>query len=90
MASIFRVNVLRLQRIPVQNFPYCRRHLSTPALKDAFLEPVAEHPGIVSLALNRPQAKNAISITLLKVICGHVYFVISTCDSLGSAIEGMP
>ncbi|KAF7775907.1 hypothetical protein Agabi119p4_4300 [Agaricus bisporus var. burnettii] len=66
MASIFRVNVLRLQRIPVQNFPYCRRHLSTPALKDAFLEPVAEHPGIVSLALNRPQAKNAISITLLK------------------------
>lgn len=42
----------------------CR--LFSTASQDAFLEPVPEHPGIVSLALNRPQAKNAISINLLK------------------------
>ncbi|KAG9218875.1 hypothetical protein CCMSSC00406_0001011 [Pleurotus cornucopiae] len=36
------------------------------AHKQAFLEPVASHPGIARLALNRPQSKNAISLTLLK------------------------
>lgn len=33
----------------------------------AFLEPIASHPGIVCLSLNRPQTKNAISLTLLQV-----------------------
>lgn len=67
MASIIRANILRLSRTPVQSFVSSRRCLSTPAQRDAFLEPVAKHPGIVSLALNRPQARNAISINLLKV-----------------------
>jgi len=45
-------------------FGVARRHLSIPA-REAFLDsPV--HKGIVSLSLNRPQSKNAISIRLLK------------------------
>ncbi|KAJ7781032.1 ClpP/crotonase-like domain-containing protein [Mycena metata] len=32
----------------------------------AFLEPLSTHPGITCLSLNRPEAKNAISLTLLK------------------------
>ncbi|KAJ6539551.1 ClpP/crotonase-like domain-containing protein [Mycena capillaripes] len=32
----------------------------------AFLEPLPTHPGITCLSLNRPEAKNAISLTLLK------------------------
>ena len=34
---------------------------------EAYLEPVPDHPGVVSLLLNRPKAKNAISLRLLKV-----------------------
>ncbi|KAJ7068469.1 enoyl-CoA hydratase [Mycena amicta] len=34
--------------------------------QQAFLEPLADHPGITCISLNRPQAKNAISTTLLK------------------------
>ncbi|KAI3612179.1 enoyl-hydratase isomerase [Moniliophthora roreri] len=34
--------------------------------KQAFLEPLDSHPGITCLSLNRPQSKNAISMTLLK------------------------
>jgi methylglutaconyl-CoA hydratase len=89
MTSIFRVNVLRLRRVPVQNFSYCRRYLSAPVSKDAFLEPVAEHPGVVSLALNRPQAKNAISITLLKVFRNMLHDD-QLVNPLGAATEGMP
>ncbi|OJT10353.1 Methylglutaconyl-CoA hydratase, mitochondrial [Trametes pubescens] len=33
---------------------------------EAYLEPVPNHPGITSLLLNRPKAKNAISMNLLK------------------------
>ncbi|KAH9850015.1 ClpP/crotonase [Lenzites betulinus] len=33
---------------------------------EAYLEPCVEHPGIVSLMLNRPKAKNAISLRLLE------------------------
>lgn len=32
----------------------------------AFLEPITSHPGITCLSLNRPQTKNAISLTLLQ------------------------
>lgn len=41
------------------------RFLSTDA-RQAFLEPVASHPGVTCLALNRPQTKNAISLKLLE------------------------
>ncbi|KAK7061884.1 enoyl-CoA hydratase [Favolaschia claudopus] len=34
--------------------------------QQAFLEPVSTQPGITCLSLNRPEAKNAISLTLLK------------------------
>ena len=34
---------------------------------EAYLEPVQGRPGITSLLLNRPKAKNAISLRLLKV-----------------------
>ena len=36
-------------------------------MAEAYLEPNHGHPGIVSLLLNRPKAKNAISLRLLKV-----------------------
>ncbi|KAH9939975.1 ClpP/crotonase [Amylocystis lapponica] len=42
-----------------------RRFLQTPSA-EAYLEPVASHPGITCLSLNRPKAKNAISLRLLK------------------------
>lgn len=35
--------------------------------KQAFLRPIDSHPGVWGLALNRPQSKNAISVTLLQV-----------------------
>lgn len=35
--------------------------------EEAYLEPVASHSGVTSLVLNRPKAKNAISLRLLKV-----------------------
>jgi methylglutaconyl-CoA hydratase len=42
--------------------PIARRFISSPA--QAYLETVGE--GIASLVLNRPRAKNAISVQLLK------------------------
>jgi len=47
----------------------CNRYLQTAAPQQAFLEPLASHPGISCLSLNRPQSKNAISTTLLQVNC---------------------
>lgn len=43
------------------------RLFSTQA-PEAFLEPLQSHLGITCLSLNRPQAKNAISMKLLHVI----------------------
>ncbi|KAG5728504.1 hypothetical protein E4T56_gene19493 [Termitomyces sp. T112] len=43
---------------------FCRR-LST-SQREAFLDNVPSHPGIVCLSLNRPQSKNAISLALLQ------------------------
>jgi len=42
------------------------RYLQAAASQQAFLEPLASHPGISCLSLNRPQSKNAISTTLLQ------------------------
>lgn len=69
---MLRMNVLRFGRILVEPSRCSRRFISTPVQKEAFLEPVKTHPGIVSLALNRPQAKNAISVALLQV-CLRLY-----------------
>ncbi len=50
-----------------------RRFLQTQTLPagansaEAYLEPNHDHPGIVSLLLNRPKSKKAISLRLLKV-----------------------
>lgn len=65
MASLLRANVLRLNQTRVRCCVQSYRSLSTPA-RQAFLEPVESHPGVTSLALNRPQSKNAISVTLLQ------------------------
>ncbi|KAF5359039.1 hypothetical protein D9758_004776 [Tetrapyrgos nigripes] len=46
--------------------PVFRRFISAALPREAFLEPLESHPGITCLSLNRPQSKNAISMTLLK------------------------
>jgi len=65
---MLRFNLIRSYRTSVHLVRASRRLLSTVSQQDAFLEAVPKHPGIVSLALNRPQAKNAISVNLLKVL----------------------
>ncbi|KAI0677025.1 ClpP/crotonase [Trametes maxima] len=40
--------------------------VQTAASQEAYLEPALDHPGVVSLLLNRPKSKNAISLRLLK------------------------
>ncbi|KJA29884.1 hypothetical protein HYPSUDRAFT_126211 [Hypholoma sublateritium FD-334 SS-4] len=42
------------------------RFLQTHVSAQAYLEPLASHPGITCLSLNRPQSRNAISMTLLQ------------------------
>ncbi|EGO02146.1 hypothetical protein SERLA73DRAFT_159181 [Serpula lacrymans var. lacrymans S7.3] len=42
------------------------RFISTVTSKEAFLEPFVSDPAIACLSLNRPQAKNAISLRLLQ------------------------
>lgn len=42
-----------------------RRHNSSISARQAFVEPLATHEGISCITLNRPQARNAISTTLL-------------------------
>jgi methylglutaconyl-CoA hydratase len=44
-----------------------RRFLSAVNTHEAFLQSLPSHPGITTLSLNRPHAKNAISLQLLKV-----------------------
>jgi len=65
---MLRFNLIRSYRTSAHLVRASRRLLSTVSQQDAFLEAVPKHSGIVSLALNRPQAKNAISVNLLKVI----------------------
>ncbi|KAF8204798.1 ClpP/crotonase-like domain-containing protein [Pholiota molesta] len=42
------------------------RFLQVQASQQAFLEPLESHPGITCLSLNRPESRNAISMTLLQ------------------------
>jgi len=56
----------RLQLAYISNRVTWRRGYAT-AQQEAYLEPFSSHPGVVALRLNRPRAKNAISVNLLKV-----------------------
>ncbi|KAH9977833.1 ClpP/crotonase [Lactifluus volemus] len=49
-----------------QHAATARRFISTVNTHEAFLRPLPSHPGVTTLSLNRPQAKNAISLQLLK------------------------
>ncbi|OCH92157.1 ClpP/crotonase [Obba rivulosa] len=55
-----------LRRAPVYVQSFSRRYLQTSTSAEAYLEPCQGHPGVTCLSLNRPQAKNAISLRLLK------------------------
>jgi methylglutaconyl-CoA hydratase len=55
----FRLSSLQLRATSL-------RYLSTPS-RQAILEPLTSHPGVSCISLNRPQSKNAISLTLLEV-----------------------
>lgn len=46
-----------------------RRFISAVNTHEAFLQSLPSHPGVTTLSLNRPHAKNAISLQLLKVPC---------------------
>lgn len=50
-------------------------------MAEAYLEPLPNHPGITSLLLNRPKAKNAISMNLLKVRSIHILPQLSPASS---------
>ncbi|KAI0751521.1 ClpP/crotonase [Daedaleopsis nitida] len=62
--------ILTATRISLKSVRYARagrRFIQTGAgSAEAYLEPVHDRPGITSLLLNRPKAKNAISLRLLK------------------------
>jgi hypothetical protein len=83
--SVFRglSNVARRIGIP-------RRFSSLPQ-NQAFLEPLANCPGITCLSLNRPQSKNAISLVLLEVTysfaitCRLLRFTLPTFSNSGKA-----
>ncbi|KAF9077086.1 ClpP/crotonase-like domain-containing protein [Rhodocollybia butyracea] len=63
MISIAKAQLIR----PVSLLlPFKRFNSALAESRQAFLEPLEEHPGIWCLSLNRPRSKNAISTTLLK------------------------
>ncbi|KAI0268315.1 enoyl-CoA hydratase [Gloeopeniophorella convolvens] len=63
-ASCFRISVTQTaKRLPTST---ARRFIATVNTHEAFLEHLTSHPGVATLSLNRPRAKNAISIQLLK------------------------
>ncbi|KAI0824699.1 ClpP/crotonase [Trametes gibbosa] len=53
-------------RLTLRRYIQTGRVSGSSGTAEAYLEPSAEHPGIVSLVLNRPKAKNAISLRLLE------------------------
>jgi hypothetical protein len=65
------INVLRtpLLRAAKQHPATTWRFISAVNTHEAFLQSLPSHPGITVLTLNRPQAKNAISLQMLKVPC---------------------
>ncbi len=65
------INVLRtpLLRAAKQHPATTWRFISAVNTHEAFLQSLPSHPGITALTLNRPQAKNAISLQMLEVPC---------------------
>src|SRR5712672_632551 len=55
-----------------------QRFFSAVNTHEAFLQSVRLHPGVTTLSLNRPHAKNAISLQLLKVRVHHFYLIPTT------------
>ncbi|KZT08240.1 ClpP/crotonase [Laetiporus sulphureus 93-53] len=65
MLACIRLHTSGVSATRIHRHPSFRRYIQT-ALGEAYLEPVPTHPGVTCLALNRPQAKNAISVKLLQ------------------------
>lgn len=63
MLSVFTFTARRRIRLAPN---VCKRLFASAPSNEAFLEPAIDFPGITFLTLNRPQAKNAISIRLLQ------------------------
>ncbi|KAH9179752.1 ClpP/crotonase [Lactarius sanguifluus] len=61
-SNAFLLRALRQRFVTNRSF----RLFSTVNTHEAFLQPVSSHPGVTTLSLNRPRAKNAISLQLLK------------------------
>ena len=53
-----------------------RGFISAVNTHEAFLQSLPSHPGVTTLSLNRPHAKNAISLQLLKVPCMPFFIII--------------
>lgn len=70
------------------NLRHNRRGLSTSP-PDAYLENIVGKQGIAALTLNRPQAKNAISVNLLKVssLFGALIVSLSTVQQLRESLD---
>jgi len=68
-ANALLLRAFRQRPVTIQRF------ISTVSTHEAFLQHLSSHPGVTTLSLNRPQAKNAISVQLLKV----PYFILYKC-----------
>ena len=74
-----------------------RAHLSRRAYNvsassdaEAFLKPVgSSHPGVTCLSLNRPKTKNAISVTLLQVLCSSIHTYETPSSSITNLLVGV-
>ncbi|KAM5531945.1 hypothetical protein V8D89_011480 [Ganoderma adspersum] len=67
-SRVSSLTTLRSARSAYAGRRFLQTHAPLPGANssEAYLEPNHDHPGIVSLLLNRPKAKNAISLKLLK------------------------
>ncbi|GBE80011.1 ClpP/crotonase [Sparassis latifolia] len=63
------VTVLRRSALSARRLAY-RRLIHASADAEAYLEPIKSHPGVTCLLFNRPKARNAISLRLLKEFRG--------------------
>ena len=81
MSFASRITVIRPQLCRRQATVHLRfARYSTPGsqqqLPEAYLEPLESHPGVTCLSLNRPQSKNAISTTMLRVSSNQPFVVV--------------
>ncbi|KAI9507024.1 enoyl-CoA hydratase [Russula earlei] len=64
--SLLKALHTSLVRAVKHSTPTIRRFISAVNTHEAFLQSLPSHPGVTTLSLNRPHAKNAISLQLLK------------------------